>query len=303
MSHSSRRSRLLLLALTITGLAMLAAPAFAAAPPSLLRGASAHSGAVVGAADNSSPATRSNGNVNPGLLPPQGLAFGKTYGDWGAAWWAWALSIPFGSNPIFDPTGADQAQNQSGPVWFLAGNTGGSSERSVTLPAGKAIFLPLINIENDYPCPDPTFQPAPGQSLFDFLKQGATALIEGHVDELDAALDDRTFANLFAYRGTSSLQTFTGDLSLTSTYDPCITGTPQPFVSDGYWLLLKPLTPGRHTLSFSVSAFGGGFTIDMLYHLNVTNGRTASALGTAGREGSAPAGSGSTWGRLKMLYR
>src|SRR5262249_33125691 len=68
------------------------------------------------AADNGSGA-----RGNPGVLPPSSNPYGRSYGEWGAAWWQWALSLPLSESPLNDPTGAHIAAGQSGPVWFLSG--------------------------------------------------------------------------------------------------------------------------------------------------------------------------------------
>jgi len=279
----------------------LASATFAAAPRDLMRGGPAFRSAAPTAAADAAPAFRGCGNPNPDILPPQGMPFGKSYGGWAAAWWVWDYSIPFATNPILDPTGEDQSQKQSGPVWFLAGDAGGAVERTVQIPVGRAIFVPLINVANDYPCPDPTFQPAPGQSLADFLTQGAEAII-ANVDGLSAELDGRTLVDLFDYKGLSRLSTLTGDLSMQA-FDGCITGTPQPFVADGYWLMIHPLTPGAHTLHLTSSAYGGGFTLDVLYHLQITTGRRDSQTVDLVPWTPAPARAGESWGRLKLIYR
>ena len=40
-------------------------------------------------------ATAGQGNQgNPGVVPPQAHPNDMTYGQWAAAWWHWALSIP-----------------------------------------------------------------------------------------------------------------------------------------------------------------------------------------------------------------
>src|SRR5713101_9232359 len=65
-------------------------------------------------------------NPNPGVLPPQSHAFGMTYGEWSAAWWQWAFSLPVDHHPLFDT--ADCSAGQSGKVWFL----GASFAPSVT---------------------------------------------------------------------------------------------------------------------------------------------------------------------------
>src|SRR5258708_29726222 len=64
-----------------------------------------------------------------------------------AQWWQWALETPTSQNPLADQTGQFGAVNQpNGNVWFLAGNFGGATVRTVTIPAGKALFLPVANV-------------------------------------------------------------------------------------------------------------------------------------------------------------
>jgi hypothetical protein len=60
-------------------------------------------------------------------------------------WWQWALSIPSAINPILDSNGNRCALGQRGNLWFLAGSTGGRTERDCTLPAGGRVLIPLHN--------------------------------------------------------------------------------------------------------------------------------------------------------------
>jgi hypothetical protein len=208
---------------------------------------------------------------NPGVLPPQSHAFGKTYAQWTVAWWQWMLSTPSSSNPVFDETGANCEIGQSGPVWFLAGTVNESATRTCTIPTGKALFFPILNVEADYPCPaEYNFEPAPGQSLEDFLTESAKAWLQ--VRALNVEIDGVPLQNLFGYRVTSPLFTFTGNTSLTH-WDPCITGEPQPAVSDGYWIMLAPLSAGNHTLHFhgAATSWGTDFDVDVTYNLTVAH--------------------------------
>ena len=43
---------------------------------------------------------------------------------------------------------------------------------------------------------------------------------------------------------------------------------PSMAASDGFWIMLKPLPPGEHTINFGGS-FGPEFTIDITYHISV----------------------------------
>ena len=63
-----------------------------------------------------------------------------------ARWWQWVISIGQSENPLLDPTGADCAVGQEGPVWFLGGTFGGPATRSCTVPAGKALLIPVLNV-------------------------------------------------------------------------------------------------------------------------------------------------------------
>jgi hypothetical protein len=115
---------------------------------------------------------------------------------------------------------------------------------------------------NDYPCPDPNFHPGPDQSLYDFLKSGAEAIV-GTVDRLEVALDGRDLQDPFQYKYTSRRPfDVTGDPTLASAFDGCVTGAPQPAVSDGYFVMLKPLCRGRHTLTIhSTDTHGTDVTV------------------------------------------
>jgi hypothetical protein len=145
----------------------------------------------------------------------------------------------------------------------------GPVTRSCTIPTGKALFFPIIIYLNDYPCPDPNFQPPPGVTLEEWLTEGAAAVID-LVTQLEVVVDGQSLHDLFSYRAHSRLFTFTGDPSLV-VFDPCITGTPQVGVTDGYWILLHPLPPGPHTIFFrAVIDFGGSNTFEVQVTYNLT---------------------------------
>jgi hypothetical protein len=228
------------------------------------------------------------------VASPESLPGGLSYQQWSAKWWQWADSIPFSMNPLFDTTGVDCAVNQSRsePVWFLAGTSGFNATRTCIVPAGKMIFFPIINLLNDYPCldlsptpprqrRDPNFQPGPGQSLEQFLTIGygpffgARQFID-HVTTLSAALDGVPITGLSLppenskYRATSPMFEFDGDRSLQVPFDPCV-GPGHKGVSDGYWIMLKALPPGPHTLSFSATETfpSGSFAVAVTYNLTI----------------------------------
>ena len=178
-------------------------------------------------------------------------------------WWRWWMSIPKGVNPSDQAGDANCEINQQGPVWFLGGPLGSSFTRSCTIPAGKAILSPIVTFINDYPCPDLTFQPTPGQSLDDFLRIGVAPILDG-VTLAEAQLDGTP---LKVRRVVTKLFSFTGAASLVPN-DSCITGSPQLGVSDGFFVFIEPLDPGEHILQIrSVSPFTG--TSQGTYNLKI----------------------------------
>ncbi len=212
-------------------------------------------------------------NPNPRVVPNP--ATGSQYPALSAKWWQWALKFSFADVPFFNTGGpVDISAGQSGNVWFLAGSNNGlpNGPRTGVVPAGKSLFFPLANFINDYPCPDPTFQPAPGETLEHFLQRTGNEILDYYLppDHLDlfAEIDGVSLTNLSAYRATSSMFTFTADSTVAEhpEFDPCITGSPQSGVAVGYWLLLPPLTPGMHTLHFGAPSF---FHQDVTYVLTV----------------------------------
>jgi len=217
------------------------------------------------------PASAGDGNPNPGIAVPPN----PPYADLSARWWQWALSFPAADVPFFNTGGpVDISAGQSGHVWFLAGANNGlpNGPRTGEIPSGTRLFFPLANLNNDYPCPDPSFHPNPGETLEQFLQRTGNDFLNFYLPpppDLLAVIDGAPVTDLAAYRVTSSLFTFTADPALSATYDPCITGGSQFGVSVGYWLLLPPFPPGEHTIHFEA---GGLFGQNVTYILTVKPG-------------------------------
>ncbi len=207
-------------------------------------------------------------NPNSAVYPPTANVNGKSYGEWTAEWWRWVMSSTCATNPISDPTGENAGINQNGPVYFLAGTSGGAATRNVTIPHGKKILFPIINLMFDYPCPDPDFQPASGQTLEEFLTQSVADLMD-LADVFEVTLDGVPLNNEENYRFPSGLFYFTGNTDLTNCFDPCITGEEQAAASDGYWMMLKPLSYGQHTLNFKAEVSAFGFALDVTYNITI----------------------------------
>lgn len=186
------------------------------------------------------------------LFAPRAHPYGLSMETWSEIFWDWLYAIPADRNPMLDTTGADCGVAQFGPVWFLPTviDPGGlaSFTRTCTVPHGRALLFNLSGVLNDYPCPDPTFKPAPGQSLYDFLAAGAKPIVDS-VNLLTLAVDGGAPQSMLDRRYTSDdLFYVDGSTTLQSSLDGCITGTPQPAIWDGFFAMVEPLSRGAHTL-------------------------------------------------------
>jgi hypothetical protein len=228
--------------------------------PALLAAASLMlSGAAPVLADNNGHDSRDRNQQGDQawIVRPDERYQGKTYGQWAAAWWQWVYSIPIDQNPVTDPTGAFSQVGQNGPVFFLAGNFGGSTVRECTVPAGKGLFFPLLNQSWVQFPGDPPY-------TIDELR----AIIAPSVDNpiLSCEIDGKAVRHPQDYREQSAVFSVTvpaGNLlGLTpGTYAPC--------VDDGYYLMLEPLEAGRHTIHFAAQNHDGAFSLDVTYHIQV----------------------------------
>jgi hypothetical protein len=190
------------------------------------------------------------------------LTFPPT-GEWTAKWWQWALSIPADQNPLFDPPGAQCTANQSGPVFFLGGTFGGSAERWCTMPSGKAILFPILNYLDGsavFDC-EPT---APGPCVISDLRAIAASQMD-NPQLLAASIDGVALTHLQDYRVTSPV--FHATLPEGAIFG-IPAGTYWPQVSDGYWVMVAPLSPGAHTLHLH-GITRDGFETEVLYHLTI----------------------------------
>lgn len=167
--------------------------------------------------------------------------YGLSYAEWSAKWWQWALSIPNKDNPVEDKTGINCNKNQEGPVWFLAGTGGGSVIRNCEIPAGKSILFPIINVIIDF-ATNPSFKTE--SDLKNNMMDFKSAVKEVSVDGIKIDPTD--------YQFMSPLFNFT--LPPDNTYD-LPAGTTTQAVSNGYWIMLKPLPIGSHEIHFKGIVF------------------------------------------------
>jgi len=183
-----------------------------------------------------------------------------------AQWWQWALGTPASENPLTDTTGQFAAVNQSpsGRIWFLAGNFGGTTVRTITVPKGAALFFPIVNVfdvEDGIGIPGGTrffLVPQPVQVAQTFV---ASAIATAH--DLSCQVDGSPV--------TANLEQST-PFSVLLPQDN-ILGVPKgvyyPAVDSGYYVLLRPLASGQHTIHFSGGTTFFNSSLDVTYHITV----------------------------------
>jgi hypothetical protein len=182
--------------------------------------------------------------------------FGRTYAEWTARWWQWVLSIPKTNNPLIDENGRNCANNQSGPVSFLAGTLKGPAERSCTIPADKAILFPVINFEASV---------AEGDGTTDEELAAHAEFEMDQITNMHAMISGININELKQYRIQSP--PFNVTLPIEN-----VLGLPAQttkMISDGYWLFLKPLEPGTYDLYSFGSCLAGRIKIAISYRLTI----------------------------------
>jgi hypothetical protein len=182
----------------------------------------------------------------------QPTIYGKTYGEWAAKWFQWAYAGPEGENAVEDETGEFCAVHQpEGRVWFLAGTFGRPGvQRTCTVPPHRALFYPLINVSwTDCPgTPDEDLTDAQVRALLASSAAGDLAC------QLTSTLDGAAISSLQILTVRTQSPTFTTILPEKSIIagnctPPLPAGETGRQIAEGYWVMLPPLSPGKHTLT------------------------------------------------------
>jgi len=235
-------------------------------------------------------ASRAGDQNSAAVFPPEAQPYGRSFAEWSAAWWQWAFSFRADAHPLLETAGCDAGQ--SGPVLFLGGSFVNTTVvRDCTVPAGKAIWFPVLNTECS------TFEGPPFHGDDEAELRACAAAVTN--TGMFATIDGVAVENLSNYRVQSPLYLF-------SAPDGGLFGDPVTdvqSVSDGVWLMLAPLSAGStHTIHFGGTQAIADFpplTLDVTYHISVLpSGRGRARI--ASEPGTVENG---TWGLVKEIYR
>lgn len=187
-------------------------------------------------------------------------AYGQTIGNWGQAWWQWALNFPAADNPILQDGAVDCSAGQSGAVWYLAGTFGGAAERTCSVKRGKAILFPLINGIWWTP------EDCAGEALCRAGVSGFSDAITSWTCTVDGTPCVWFAQVVRAQSDARPLNLPAGSIAVTEF--GYAAGVREISIADGYWVMLDPLPPGPHTVHFTAAA-APDFSLDVTYHLTV----------------------------------
>jgi hypothetical protein len=206
-------------------------------------------------------------------MPPQSRPAGRSYDEWSAAWWQWAYSLPFDHHPLTDT--ADCSAGQTGNVWFLGAaiipteNPPGTffvqRDRTCVVPAGTFLFVPAINSEAA------TLE---GNGSTEQELRDVVTSLQNLASDMSVSIDGVPVASLDSYRvGPDAPAFIYGPLPANNVpqnlgYN-APAGATSLSVGDGVYVMVRPLTPGQHTIHFAGAVDAFNFTVDVTYHIQV----------------------------------
>ncbi|MXN73298.1 hypothetical protein GR157_00925 [Burkholderia sp. 4701] len=216
-------------------------------------GDSGGTAATAMAALNAAPPS---GFQNLPVVPHDATFQGKTYSEWEVSFWQWALAIPLPPDspymhPFTDCTNRPISAGQSGNVWYWSAPDLPDeicNQSATIIPAGTSIFLTMLDVEASS-LDDPT------TPFHQTTAAGQTATAKSFASDIRdvfCTIDGVPVENVTAFR------TLTAPFSF-SAPTPWVFGSvggSGTAVGDGYFLLLKPLSAGSHTIHY-----GGKFRI------------------------------------------
>jgi hypothetical protein len=234
--------------------------------------------------------------AEPVVYAPHSTVAGKTMAEWTEAWWQWAYSYPVESSPFVQggpaakkPADVPMGLGDVGDAYFLAGaivpnyappvGEPLTAYRQVTIPDDVPVFFPVMNAEdsiweeNVFRAPDN--QVSSVNELWTIVDGWLASPPPGKFAQIDRlSLDD---AGVDAHREKSTPDGF--EYTLPANHIITVFGYPDPepgdmptlAVSDGWWLMTRPLKRGNHTIVFGGGDASAGFALRVTYDVKVVS--------------------------------
>jgi hypothetical protein len=188
--------------------------------------------------------------------------YGKSYGEWTVEWWRWILGIPKRVSPVVDVSGEYTAMNQQNrDVYFLAGKLAEERddlpERYCKISAYKSILVPVINSESSM-LENPELRN--DDDIVQHVKNDQNTIVKKQF-----YLDGKVIRPERISSDPPVFDVYMVDDSL-FTVGP---GRMTRASADGYWIFLKPLPRGEHTISFHGSCEMGRLRSGAIYKIDI----------------------------------
>jgi hypothetical protein len=212
------------------------------------------------------PAIMKSGNPNPGIAPPNSQPLGSSYNDWEVQAIQWYYSqdstVPMPAR-VFGHMVVP-------PMAYLSGAT-----VPVTMTVGQWFFVPICFMTwantpgdwgYDHPWDAPFTDPVTGIQ-YPTYEAWARYQVKASLDGVHptCTIDGKPVQNIDMYR----MQTSLFDLVLPADNPWGVpAGTYSPNFADGWFAILRPMTPGKHTVT---NAIGEGLFVT--YEITVTTGK------------------------------
>jgi hypothetical protein len=196
--------------------------------------------------------------AEPEVLPPSSLPYGYSYEEWSAKFWQWTLGQSTNHLESLGEPGI--CRGPASRVRFLGPSTIGGeaihiATNHVTVPARTPLFLSVFALWLDNGnCPLSAFTTFTPDQLAAFDEQEWSAVTKTTVSIDGIAVEGietptnsvyHVVSTPFSYTTAEKDNILAGELGAT-----CVPGdfTIYPAVGDGLYLMLAPLSPGKHTI-------------------------------------------------------
>jgi hypothetical protein len=192
------------------------------------------------------------------VLPPSSLPYGYSYEEWSAKYWQWTLGQS--TKNLENLGNPDICSGPASRVRFLGPSTIGGDAihietNHVTIAPGTPLFLSVLSLWQDNGnCPLSAFTTFTAAQLATFVQESWSAVTETTCTIDGVAVDGmedptnsvyNVVSTPFSYTTAKEDNILAGELGAT-----CLPGdfTIYPAVADGVYLMIAPLSPGKHTI-------------------------------------------------------
>lgn len=189
------------------------------------------------------------------------VIFEKTFGEWTVNWWQWALSAVVDKNPVIDKTGKYASENQPQNVFFLAGIFAEKADvepvfRECIIPSENHILVPVANCEAD--------------TIYDTNLKSDEDIIH-HVSMQVNGIAKKEFYinNISIQPQRVRSEPIIFEVYIHPDLDNNHKGGYTKASADGYWIFLKPLPLGEHTIKIIGSFKNGQIKSEANYKIKV----------------------------------